>query len=206
MATKIRNQLIVAPLLLVSSLLPACSWGEQAAISLLNKQDLTEYRILGENMFLKGEFNTRTPQKIRSALLENPQVNTLVLTQMPGSLDDDSLYPFASWIRAQGYNTHLEKSSEISSGAVDLFLAGVERTMDKGARLGVHSWSDGEKEATDYPRDHSEHTKYINYTVAMLGSDAFYWFTIEAAPADGLHWMTQAEIERFGILTAPVQK
>ncbi len=200
MSTALRYWLLI----LAGFYLAACSSSDQDTIARLNTLDLTQYEIVETRMFLAGEFNTRTPAKIKSALTSNPQVRTLVLTDMPGSLDDENLYPFASWIRSQGYNTHLKKSSVIASGAVDLFLAGVERTMEKGARLGVHSWSDGKKEATDYPREHSEHDQYVDYTVSMLGSDAFYWFTINAATADGMHWMSDEEITRFGILTQPI--
>ena len=35
----------------------------------------------------------------------------------------------------------------------------------------------------------------------MLGADDFYWFTIEAAPADGIHIMSNEEIARFGLVT-----
>ncbi len=123
---------------------------------------------------------------------------------MPGSLDDEALFPFARWIRAQGYNTHLESTSEIASGAVDLFLSGVERTMEKGAKLGVHSWSDGDKEASEYPRSHSAHSLNASYIKAMLNSDEFYWFTINAAPANAIHWMNEAEIKKYQLLTQPL--
>lgn len=39
----------------------------------------------------------------------------------------------------------------------------------------------------------------------MLGDDEFYWFTIYAAPASGMHEMTNAEIEKFGLLTSPIE-
>ena len=38
----------------------------------------------------------------------------------------------------------------------------------------------------------------------MLGDDAFYWFTIEAAPADDIYEMSDAEIAEYGLLTAPM--
>ncbi len=108
-------------------------------------------------------------------------------------------------VRARGLNTRLLATSEIDSGGVDLFLAGVERTMEDGAHIGVHSWSDGFKDAVDYPRDAPEHEQNRKYIEDMLGSDVFYWFTIQAAPADGIHEMTNSEIVEFGLLTAPIE-
>ena len=29
----------------------------------------------------------------------------------------------------------------------------------------------------------------------------FYWFTLEAAPAEGMHWMTEAEMARYRVHT-----
>ena len=172
---------------------------------IMNHLDLTQTAVHGERLYIAGDLNAATPGKIKRVLAANPGVTTLVLTAMPGSMDDEALFPFARWIRSRGLNTHLTSRSVISSGAVDLFLAGTRRTMEKGAMLGVHSWSDGDRQASDFPRSDDAHRMNADYIAAMLGEEAFYWFTIYAAPADGLHWMTQAEIDRFGILTGPVQ-
>lgn len=45
----------------------------------------------------------------------------------------------------------------IYSGGVVQFLAGVERSMEVGAILGVHLWSDVSKEAMAYPQQAEEH-------------------------------------------------
>ena len=31
--------------------------------------------------------------------------------------------------------------------------------------------------------------------------EAFYWFTLEAAPPEGMHWMTEEEMKKYGIYT-----
>ena len=41
---------------------------------------------------------------------------------------------------------------------------------------------------------------------AMLDDDAFYWHTIYAAPAGGIHFMSDEEIVRFGLLTKPLYR
>jgi hypothetical protein len=38
----------------------------------------------------------------------------------------------------------------------------------------------------------------------MLGKDDFYWFTIHTAPSDGVHEMTEEEIEKYKLLTKPI--
>ena len=124
---------------------------------------------------------------------------------MPGSLDDDTMIPLSYRVRELGLNTHLTSTSDIASGGVDFFLAGVERTMAEGAQVGVHSWSDGIRDAADYWRDAPEHAANATYIRDMLGDDAFYWFTIYAAPANDIYQMAPAEIVQYGMLTAPVQ-
>lgn len=31
--------------------------------------------------------------------------------------------------------------------------------------------------------------------------EAFYWFTLEAAAPDSIHWMTEAEMARYRVFT-----
>lgn len=183
---------------------PACTVLEPLGYALLNSLPATELAADGDRLYLMGDLNSRSLGQVRKALAAHPEVTTLVLTACPGSIDDETLVKIGRLVRSRGLDTHLLESSVIASGAVDLFLAGVSRTMEKGAVLGVHSWADTAYTATDVPRDHPDHALYVDYVNEMLGGDAFYWFTIDAAPADGIHWMTSEEVSRYGLLTAPV--
>ena len=94
--------------------------------------------------------------------------------------------------------------SSIASGGVDLFLAGVKRTRGDNVKLGVHSWSDESgNQASDYPEDSDEHkaniTYYENLGYSSQWAREFYFFTIQAAPASDIHWMTENEITQFNI-------
>ncbi len=96
-------------------------------------------------------------------------------------------------------------NAEIASGGVDFFLAGVKRTRGKNTKIGVHSWGGDGESATDYPRGHANHLPYIKYYV-LIGftqkqAEDFYYFTIYAAPANGIHWMTEAEIKKYNMIT-----
>lgn len=184
-----------------------------AALSLLigacaiadNAVDRATFEIQGERLLMGGEITSRTPATFERLLDENPQITTIQQTYMAGSLDDQAVLRMGYELRARGLNTHLGSRSEIYSGAVDLFLAGRERTMQRGAVIGVHSWADGFGEGYAYPRDAREHRANVAYTRDMLGSAAFYWFTLQAAPSDGIHEMTQAEIAEFGLVTRAVR-
>ena len=179
---------------------------EMIAVGMLNQVETTKFTVDGETLYMSGEINSKTDEQFASVIAANPQIKTIVECDVPGSLDDDTMIPLSYQVRALGLNTHLTSNSQIASGGVDFFLAGVERTMETGAQVGVHSWSDGTRDAKDYPRDAPEHEANRKYIEDMLGDDAFYWFTIYAAPADDIYWMRPDEIADYGMLTSPAME
>ncbi|MEE9326087.1 MAG: hypothetical protein V3U71_02250 [Cocleimonas sp.] len=173
-------------------------------VGALNQIEMTKISIQDDKMYLMGDFNSKSYKQVTKALRTHPKIKTIILTAHSGSLDDDTTFKLARYIRSKGLNTHLLSNSVIASGAVDLFLSGNQRTMEKGAQLGVHSWSDGSTQAKDIPRDHTDHQLNAVYIKDMLGSDTFYWFTIYSASADSIYWMKPTEIQRYKMLTANV--
>jgi hypothetical protein len=165
----------------------------------------TRFTVDGPILFMTGEINTPTLGKFEAVIADNPQITTLVQCEMPGSSDDDTMIALSYRVRDLGLNTHLTANSMVASGGTDLFLAGAERTIAAGARVGVHSWSDGTNDASAFPKDSSEHDANADYIFDMLGDEAFYWFTIYAAAADDIHWMTTAEIAQYGLATGPAK-
>ena len=174
------------------------------AATSLNLLEITRFEVIGDEVHMHHEINSKTYDQFVAVHRANPGIRTIVQHDVPGSVDDETMIRLAYYVRKNGLNTKLTANSKILSGGVDLFLAGVERTVERGAVVGVHSWSDGFREAADYPRGSPEHELNRKYVEDMLGSDEFYWFTIYAAPADGIHRMTVSEIERFGLVTKPV--
>lgn len=185
-------------ILICITALSAC---EMIVVNALNMIETTEFTVDGSDLIMNGEINSKTLDQFNEVIEDNPQISTLVEVDVPGSLDDDTMYQLVYRVRELGLKTHLRSDSRIYSGGVDLFLGGVERSIETGAELGVHSWSDGVNEAIDFPRGSPEHEANRKLIEDMLGSDAFYWFTIEAAPADAIHVMTSDEIVRFGLIT-----
>ena len=177
--------------------------GNIAASMVMNSITTTEYRAEGDTLYMSGEINSKSLDQFEAVYAQNPGITRIVELQIAGSNDDETMIKLAYRVRELGLNIHLQSDSEIYSGGVDLFLAGVERTMEKGAVIGVHSWSDGIKDAADYPRSSPEHEENRAYIEKMLGQDDFYWFTIYAAPAGDIHVMSASEIAQYGLLTAP---
>lgn len=174
-------------------------------ISSMNRVETTSFDVRGDQLVMNGEINSKTLKQFEEIISANPNITEIVEQNVPGSLDDDTMIALAYRVRELGLNTYLEADSDINSGGVDLFLAGVERRMERGAQIGVHSWSDGVKEAKEYPRGAPEHEKNRRYIEDMLGQDDFYWFTIYAAPADDIYVMSEDEIISYGLLTQPIQ-
>lgn len=183
----------------------ACSTGlwQVPVILAMNMREITEFTVDGDTLVMNREINSQTLDQFEAVIAANPQITTLREIDVPGSLDDDTMIALAYRVRELGLSTEILATSEIHSGGVDLFLAGVERRAEQGATIGVHSWSDGVNDAADFPRDAPEHEQNRKYIEDMLGDGAFYWFTIYAAPAEGIHVMTDEEILEYGLLTGP---
>jgi len=198
---------LLSGLILLVVLTAVCSKNIQnfMAMTYLNLKTTTKFEVKEKNLYMDGIINGKTYDQFVKILNNNPQIETLIEGDVPGSIDDDTMIKLAYFVREKGLNTKILSNSDINSGGVDLFLAGVERTMEKGAKIGVHSWSDGEKDAAEYPEDSPEHELNRKYIETMLGSDDFYWFTIYAAIADSIHEMSEEEIIKYKLLTQPIK-
>ncbi len=169
-----------------------------------NFVETTNFRVAGTVLLMSGVITSATPREFEQIIRANPQIRTLVETDVEGSVDDAAMIRMGYRVRQLGLETRLYADSEIFSGAVQLFLAGVERSMIRGAVIGVHSWRNSRRDGAEYPRDSREHALNRQYVEDMLGDDAFYWFTLQAAPSELIHVMTDREIARFGLLTRPI--
>ena len=135
-----------------------------------------------------------------------PNIKQINIKNCDGSSDDEVNLKLSLKVHQKGINIHLMDDAEIASGGVDFFIAGIKRTRGKSTRIGVHSWGGNGVTATDFPVGHANHLSYINY-YKLVGftqkqAEGFYYFTINAAPASRIHWMTEAEITQYNLITA----
>ena len=152
-------------------------------------------------LFVKGVVDRRSQRETSVLLNGSPSVRTAVLTMVPGSIDDETNFALGRMLRAAGITTYLPMRGLVASGGTDLFLAGVRRIVERGARVGVHSWASDSVSGDDIPRDDDRHRIYLQYYRDIGIAEAFYWFTLEAAPPEGVHWMTEAEMARYAVYT-----
>lgn len=164
----------------------------------------TKLEIIGNEVYLNGTLGTRGYAQFRDLIKNHPEVTTIVLQNVPGSINDAVNMHTGRIIREAGLNTKVLADSQISSGGVDLFCAGTERIVTKGARLGIHSWGGEGISADDVAKDHPAHQYQLAYFTMCLGKEKgplFYFKTLEAAPAGDMHWMSDAEIKQWTVST-----
>ena len=181
----------------------------QDIASRLTVADVTEPREDGLSLqvrdymlFVKGTIDEDSYDEVSRVLANHPDLRVMVFTHLPGSADDETNLALGRMLRDRGMMTYLPSAGLIASGGVDLFLAGAYRVVESGAKVGVHSWADisGLNGAT-LPRDDPEHGLFLDYYRYMGIDEAFYWFTLNAAPPEGIHWMTATEMRTYGIYT-----
>ena len=138
---------------------------------------------------------------------QNADISVLVMLNVPGSDDDNDYMRAALQLRQAGFTTIVPSNGLVASGGTDFFLAGAYRVIEPGACIGVHSWEDSGPppyQAIDLPREHPEHRDFLDYFAAIGVAADFYWFTISAASADEIHWMSPREINRFAMSSVPL--
>ncbi|PID48273.1 MAG: alpha/beta hydrolase [Proteobacteria bacterium] len=206
---------LIIALLLTSSTFIACGGGSsKAQTTNTDKKEVQEtkrkfgiFKVLGDNRTIEmdGDIKRKTPDNFDRLLQAFPNIDTINIVNCPGSLDDESNFKLSKKVHERDIKIHLMDNGEIASGGVDFFLAGVKRSKGENTKIGVHAWSGDGERATDFPRGHANHLPYIKYYVSIGFSkkwaEDFYYFTIYSAPAKGIHWMSEEEIEKYGLIT-----
>lgn len=160
----------------------------------------SELEVHGTNAVLNGDLGARTFNQIIDLVKQHPEVDTIILEEVPGSVNDEVNVEAGRIIRKSGLATFVPADGLIASGGVDLFVSGVSRTIEDGAMVGVHSCFGDGVECRDIPKGDSRHDSQIDYFNEMLGEplgENFYFYTLDAAPFDDVHYMTRQEIDMW---------
>ena len=162
--------------------------------------------IENKNAKMYGVISSDIERKVQILLSQCTDVQNIQLIDVPGSVDDEANLNALLKVYQAGLSTELLANSSVESGGTDFFLAGNKRTVEEGARIGVHSWAEQDSsgntvEGSSFPWGHEKHQPYIN-TYIKLGmsqqnAEDFYYFTINAASADSIHYMTSSEISQY---------
>ena len=150
---------------------------------------------------LVGETGRETPADFAAMRRAFPQLSQIDMVECPGTRDDKANMELGRMIRAAGIVTHVPPIGSVRSGAVELFLAGVERDIADGAEFAVHSWMDEYgREASDFDANAPENMKYIAYYREMgMGereARAFYDLTNSVPHTEAL-WLEAQDMRRW---------
>lgn len=168
----------------------------------LTLDEMSSFQIDGDKAYMNGIISKDTIRQIKVLVTDYPDVKTIVMQKVPGSIDDESNLIASKLVRKAGLNTELAKDGVIESGGTDFFCAGVERQVLEGGKIGIHSWADEEvQDASLLPKDDKAHKPYIEYYKEMELPDpeGLYFLTITAAKANGMYFMTNEEIKKYGL-------
>ena len=181
---------------------PAITTPSSGNGTLTNTTQYPLFRVRGHLAYMNGEIKSDIGTQLDAMLAAHPQVDTIVLEEVPGSSDDEANLAAARKVHQKGLKTMILSGGEVASGGVDFFLAGKERSIADGALIGVHSWAgDGINNAATLPKGASEHDLYEDFYKEISIDPDFYWFTIQAADAENIHWMRSSEVNLYGIST-----
>lgn len=170
----------------------------------ITTEDMSSFKIEGDLAIMNGDISKDTIRQVKKLISDYPKVKTIVMQYVGGSVDDESNLIASQLVREAGMNTLVPKDGLIASGGTDFFCAGVLRTAEEGSQVGVHSWAgDGVENAALLEKNDQSHKKYITYyeKMGMPDPEGFYFFTINAAPADDIYFMSQEELKSYGLVT-----
>lgn len=188
--------------LFIALFLTACS---EMAINKKTDASLADDLVIDvkENTaYISGILGSDLVQQLSDMVRKNPNVTDIVLVDVPGSVDQQATMEGARLIRRLGLNTHIASTGYVLSGGVDLFLGGVKRSIGAGAGVGVHAWSDGTRiKAVNLNEADPIHATYVNFYLEMGVPERFYWFSLDAAPADRVYFLSPEEVYDFELAT-----
>lgn len=187
---------------LLGLLLTGCNSSDNNSSSTGAGGNTPLFTVYGNQAHMRGVIGSDIVSQLNTMTKANPQVDTIVMLEVPGSKDDVENLKASLLVRSKKLKTVLPAEAMIASGGTDFFLAGVERLIDPTARIGVHSWADGNgTEGKDLPVNHPEHQRYLTYYNKIGVDPSFYWYTLNAASANDIHWMSDAELAKYDVKT-----
>jgi len=198
-----------AATVLLLSTLTSCNLPMKIVMAKMQKKEIFTVSTDEKVIVLDGIINTPSLEHLKAITQKYPDIKTINIKNCDGSIDDEVNLQLGKYVYDQEMNTHLMNNGVVASGGTDFFLAGKKRTRGTNTKFGVHSWSDFDGigkmvTAKDFPPEHEAHQPYIKYyeSIGFTKEEAsdFYFFTINLASAQDMHWMTEEEIKKYQML------
>lgn len=195
----IKSRLRMVTWLSVLMILSGCSASLEKSP---NFDDELTIEIENNTAYLSGILGATLVEQLSHLVKENPHITDFVFVDIPGSVNQSAAMNGARLIRRLGINTHIAETGFVLSGGVDLFLGGVQRTIGAGAGVGIHAWADGTQiKAANVDTTDPVHATYVNFYLSMGIPERFYWFSLDAAPADRVYFLSPEEMYDYQMVT-----
>ncbi|MBF9060026.1 hypothetical protein HKCCSP123_12615 [Rhodobacterales bacterium HKCCSP123] len=168
-----------------------------AALIRLAESGATEFRVEGETLVIAGLVSGAATERLER-LMAQTCLTRVLLGDMPGTDDLTWFLGMGLLIRSHGLETVAE--GVLINYAILLFAAG-ERRVLAGGELVLHS--DALARAQGHPVDRRPATvaERARYAERMLDDAGFAAFFEETRATRDRHALSEAELERFGLLT-----
>jgi hypothetical protein len=175
----------------------------------------------GNAIFAAGAFERGDASRLEALLRRTPNVQVIVF-RSPGGVADEGM-AVGRVIRRAGIATHLPANTQCASACTYAYLGGTVRTMEQGARYGVHIFSasnspgllrraeeairrDGAAGASALIRLIEESSaqfaaQLAYYTIEMGVSLRLLEPNFRTAHAD-IRWLTPRELRDFNVVNA----
>ena len=191
--------------------------------------DNAEFRVLAKDLdkkpvnfdvrentaYMTGVIDSSIPVLLSNLLDSYPQVDTIVMQQVNGSIDLAATYEAGKILRDACLTTVVPYEGFIASGGVSLFLAGCERIIENNSKIGIHTWrsftidDQDNKVVTisgiELDESDEQHKKHLAYITDMDIPEAFYWRIVNT-PFDEVHYLTSEELLEYDIITVAQQE
>jgi hypothetical protein len=171
------------------------------------------FTIDGDRAIVRGTLGPTTPERLQAVLDDNPGLRTLVLANVPGTVDAVQSDEAARMGRRATLATCVPSDGYIASGAVDLFLAGAIRQVNPSyGGIGVHGWiteqclptgmcplaagEEGCVVGSTLAMDDPQHDPFLDYYEDIAIDESLYWWIFDRGPnfCDP-HFMTPGDVE-----------
>ena len=157
-----------------------------------------------------GGIGPNALEVFNTLMRDYPAVKEIAMVAVPGG-ESTVGFEIGRALRAAKLNTRVVSDGATISAGVDIFLAGRQRTVQKGAKVGVHSWLEEDNgtriEGRSLPRNDPKHRRWFDYyrDIEFPNYEEFYFFKLAAAAHADVHIMTPEEIIKWKIATPIVQ-
>ncbi len=156
-------------------------------------------------ILIEGIITESTAGDLSALLIEYPDTRIILMGNVEGATTNEAAFEAARVVRSNEIDIHVVDNSIIIREAVDFMLGGLNRSKGENTQLGVGAWINDQGEmATDFPFGHEAHLPWINFYQEMgfqfQQATDFYNFYIFAATSDETLFLTDNQINTFGLL------